>query len=66
MHAEDFIVNKCGDWHAIENILKFFPKSNTVLIFALVVESIDAIDLSALMISAKEEEVFLELDFVSE
>jgi hypothetical protein len=66
VHAKDFIVNKGSDWHAIKDILKFFPKSDTVLIFALVVESVDAINLTAFMISAKEKEVFLKFDFVCE
>jgi hypothetical protein len=66
VHAEDFVVNKSGDWHAIENILEFFPQSNTIPVFALVIKPIYPIDLSTLVVASKQEEVFLKLNFVCE
>ena len=64
MHAKDFVVNKGGDGHAIENILKFFPDADRVAAFALVVKAINPIDLTALVVAAQQEEVLLELHFV--
>ena len=65
MHAEDFVVNQGCNWHAVEDVLEFFPYSNRVSSFALVVETIDSVNLTALMVTSKQEEIFLELDLVS-
>ena len=64
MHAENFVVDKGCDRHAVEDILKLLPHANGVAALAFVVEAIDAVDLSALVVTAQQEEVFLELDFV--
>ncbi len=64
MHAKNFVVNKSSDGHAVENILEFFPKSNAVSILALVVKSVNSVNLATLVISSQQEKVFLELYFV--
>lgn len=66
MHAQNFIVNKGSDGHAVENILELFPKTDTVPIFALVVKPVDSIDLSTLVISSQQEKVLLEFNLVRE
>lgn len=66
MHAQNFIVDKRSDRHAIEHILKLFPDSNAVASLAFIVEPINSVDLSALVISPKQEKVFLILQFVRE
>lgn len=66
MHAQNFIINKCGNRHTVKNVLELLPKSDGVPVLALVVEAVDSIDLTALVISAQQEEVFLELDLVGE
>ena len=66
MHAKDFVIDKCGDWHAVENILEFFPNSDRVATLALVVEAIYTVDLAALMVASQQEKVLLELDLVGE
>lgn len=64
MHAKNFIVNQCCNWHAIKYILEFFPKSNAIFIFAFVVETINSINLATLMVTSQQEEVFLKFNFI--
>ena len=66
MHAQNFVVNESSNWHAVKNVLKFFPKSDTVPVLALVIEAVNAINLTALVVTSEQEEVFLELDFVGQ
>ena len=54
MHAEDFVVNQGCNWHAVEDVLEFFPYSNRVSSFALVVETIYLRDLSTLMVASNQ------------
>lgn len=64
MHTEDLVIDKGSDWHTIENILKLFPQSDAVPIFAFVIESINSVNLTTLVIATKEEKVFLKFNFV--
>lgn len=64
MHAQNFVINKGCNWHAVKNILEFFPKSDAISVFALVVEPINTIDLAALVVTSQEEEVLLKLNLV--
>jgi hypothetical protein len=64
VHAEDLVIDKGSDWHTIENILKLFPQSDAVPIFAFVIESINSVNLTTLVIATKEEKVFLKFNFV--
>lgn len=66
MHAQDLVINEGSDGHAVEDILEFFPDADGVAAFALIVEAVDAIDLTALVVASEQEEVLLELDFVGE
>ena len=66
MHAQDLVVDQGSDRHAVEYILEFFPDTDRVATFAFIVESIDAVDLTALVITSQQEEVLLELDLVRE
>ena len=66
MHAENFLVDEGGNGEAIEDVAKDAPESDRVSAFALVVETVDAIDLSALVIASQKEEVLGILDFVAE
>ena len=65
MHAQDFIINKACNRQAVEYILEFLPDSDTVTSFAFIIEAIDSIDLSTLVVSSEHEEIFFVLDFVS-
>ena len=66
MHTENFLIYECSNRKAIEDIAKDAPESDRVSAFAFVVESVDAIDLSTLMIASQKEEVLGILDFVAE
>ena len=65
MHAENFLVDQGGDRQAIEDVAKDAPESNGVSTFALIVETIDSVDLSTFVVSPKKEEVLWVLDLVA-
>jgi hypothetical protein len=65
MHAEDFLVNQCGNRQTVKDIREDLPESDGVPAFALVVESINAVDLRALVIPTQQEEVLWVLDLVA-
>ena len=66
MHTQDLIIDESGDGHAVKDVLELFPDADGVAAFALVVETVDSIDLAAFVISSQQEEVLLELDFVGQ
>ena len=66
MHAEDFIIDTGSYGEAIETLSKSFPKFDTVPSFALIIETVDLINRSTLMVASKQEEIFRVLDFISE
>ena len=66
MHAENLIVDQSCNWHAVEHILKLFPDADAVPPLALVVETIDSVDLSAFMVSTEQEKVLFEFYFIGE
>lgn len=51
MHANDFLIDDCCDWHHIENVGEYFPEFQVVFPFAFVVESINSVDTSALVVA---------------
>ena len=57
MHAEDLFVDECSDGKAVEHIGEDFPKSDGVSSLALVVKSINSIDLGTFVVSSQQEEV---------
>jgi len=66
MHAENFLVDEGGNGEAIEDVAKDAPESDRVPAFALVVETVDSIDLCTFVIASQKEEVLGILDFVAE
>ncbi len=66
MHAEDLLINDCGNRETVETISEGFPQFNVVASFALVVKSIDSVDRCALVVSSQQEEVFRVLDLISQ
>lgn len=66
MHAENFLINQGRDREAIEHVTENAPESDGVASFALVVEAVDAVDLSALVVAAEQEEVLGVLNFIAE
>lgn len=66
MHAENFLVNKSCNWKTVEHVGENFPEFDSVSSLALIVEPINAVDLGALVITSKQEEVLGILDFVAQ
>jgi len=64
VHTENFVIDEGRNRHTVEHILEFLPEANRIPTFAFVVESVDPVDLTALVVAAKQEEVFLEFDLV--
>jgi len=65
VHAENFLVDQGGDRQAIEDVAKDAPESNGVSTFALIVETIDSVDLGTFVISYEKEEVLRVLNLVA-
>lgn len=66
MHGEDLLVDDGGNGQAVEAISESLPQLDVVSSLALVVETVDAVDAGALVVAAKNEEVFGVLDLVCE
>jgi len=64
VHADNLIINDCTAGQTIEGIAKLLPHFDREPTTALVVEPINPIDPSALMVSAQQEKVLGILDFV--
>jgi len=66
MHADDFVLDHCTNWQAIETLCKNLPKLDRMSSFTLIIKAIHAIDRSRLMISSKKEEIFWIFNLVSQ
>ena len=66
MHAENFLIDQSSHRQSIENITENLPKSDGVSSLTFVIESINTVDLSTLVIASQKEEVLWVLDFVAE
>ena len=64
MHAENFIVDQSGNRHAVKHVLELLPQANRESILAFVVKTVNAVNLSTLVVATQKEEVFLEFDLV--
>lgn len=66
MHGEDLLVDDGGNWEAVEAVGKGLPELDVVSSLALVVEAVDTVDGSALVVAAEHEEVLWIFDLVCE
>lgn len=66
MHTENPVIDECSHGETVEAIGEDSPNLDTETAFTLVVEAVDTIDRGTLVVSSKKEEVFRELDLVSE
>ena len=66
MHGKNFLVNNGCDGQAVEAISESLPKLDIIPSLALIVETVDTVDRSTLMIPSQYEEVLWVLDFVGE
>eukprot|EP00958_Prasinococcus_capsulatus_P018265 scaffold2128_cov371-Prasinococcus_capsulatus_cf.AAC.4 len=57
MHANDLLVYNGAAWKAVETVCEGLPEPHVVPSLAFVIEAVDPIDGSALVISAEQEEV---------
>jgi hypothetical protein len=64
VHGEDLLINDGGDGQAVEAVGESLPKLDVVASLALVVETVDAVDGRALVVTAQNEEVLGVLDLV--
>ena len=66
VHAEDLLVDDCGDGEAVETLSESAPEPHRVATLALLVEAVDAVDGRRLVVPAEKEEVLGVLDLVGE
>lgn len=66
VHREDLLIDDCSNWQTIEAVSKGLPQLDVVPPFALIVETVDPVDGSALVVATQDEEVFRVLDLVCE
>lgn len=52
MHREDLLINNGRDRQAVEAVRKCLPQFDVVTTLALIIETIDTVDGSALVVSA--------------
>ena len=64
MHSKNFLVNNGRNRQAVKAISEGFPKLNIIPSLTLIVETIDTVNRSTLMVSSQYEEIFGVLDFV--
>lgn len=64
VHGENLLVNDCRNWQAIEAVSEGLPKLDVVPPLALIVEAVDSVDGSALVVPAEDEKVLRVLDLV--
>lgn len=66
MHSENLLIDDCSNRQAVEAVGECLPQLDVVSPFALVVEAIDTVDTSTLVVAAEHEEVLGILDLVCE
>lgn len=64
VHGENLLINDGSNGQAVEAVRESLPELDVVATLALVVEAVDAVDGSALVVSAKDKEVLWILDLV--
>jgi len=65
VHAQNLLVDQSTDRQTVKDVGEDLPEFDGVPAFALVVETVNSIDLSTFMIPSKQEEVFWVLDLVA-
>jgi hypothetical protein len=66
VHAKDLFVNNSRSRQTVEAIREGLPELDTKASFAFIIESVDAVDGSALVVSSENKEVLGVLDLVSQ
>lgn len=66
MHGEDLLVNDSSNGETIEAVGEGLPELDVVSTLALIVEAVNTVDGSTLMVAAQNEEVLGILDLVGQ
>lgn len=66
MHCEDLLIDDSCNWQAVEAVGECLPELNVVSALALIIEAVDAVDGSTLVVASEDEEVFGVFDLVCE
>lgn len=64
VHGEDLLINDSRDRQTVEAVRKCLPQFDVITTLALVIETVDTVDGSALMVSTQDEEVLGVFDLV--
>lgn len=66
MHGEDLLVDDGGNGQAVEAVGEGLPQLDVIPSLALIIETVDAVDTSTLVVTAQNKEVLGVLDLVGE
>ena len=66
VHTKNLFVYERTDWQAIKDVREYLPKLDRVSSLALIVETIDPVDLGTLVVSSQEKEILRVLNLVAE
>ena len=66
MRTEDLLIYHCSTGEAVETIGKGLPKLNAKAALALVIETVNAVNRGALVISTEDEEIFGVFDLIGQ
>jgi hypothetical protein len=66
VHGKDLLVDNGRNGEAVEAVGECLPELDVVTALALVVEAVDTVDRSALVVAAEDEKVLGVLDLVCE
>lgn len=66
VHADDLVVDESCNWQTVEALSEHLPKLDIEPSLAFVIETIDSVDRSTLVVASKQEEVLWVLDFVGQ
>lgn len=64
MHCEDLLINYCGNGQAVKAVRECLPQLDVISPLTLVVEAVDTIDRSTLVIAPQDKEIFRVFDLV--
>jgi len=64
MHAQNLLINNCGNWQTVEAICECFPEFDVVSSLTFIIEAVDSVDAGTFMVTSQKEEVLRILDLV--
>ena len=64
MHSEDLFIDDGSNWQTVETICESFPQFDVVPSFSFIIETVDSVDGSTLMVTSQDEKVLWVFDFI--